>query len=42
MLAKDWTKAIGIIKKKVRKNKETVVSNLLRFRSKYGIARFSQ
>lgn len=42
MLARDWTSAIGIIKKKVRKNKATAMSNLRMLRSKYGMARFSQ
>ena len=42
MLARDWTNAIGIIKKKIRKNRPTAISNLRIVSSKYGIARLSQ
>lgn len=42
MLAKDWTIAIGIMKKKVRKKKATPMISLLTESETYGIARFCQ
>ena len=40
--AKDWTIAIGIMKKKVRKKKATVTISLLTESSTKGIARLAQ
>lgn len=42
MFASDWTKAIGIMKKKVRKKSETAIINLLIESSTNGIARLDQ
>lgn len=41
-LARDCTKAIGIMKQKIRKKSAMVVSSLLIESSTYGIARLSQ
>lgn len=41
-LARVWTNAMGIIKKKVRKKNATAVINLLTVRETYGIGKFRQ
>lgn len=42
MLARPWTDATGIMKKKVRKKKATAIMSLLTVNETYGIARLSQ
>ena len=42
MLANDWTKAMGIMKKNVRKKKATAIISLLIVSETYGIAMLSQ
>lgn len=42
MVARDCTKAIGMMKKKVRKKKAICITNLFTVKETYGIARFGQ